>query len=313
MHGLVLRDGVDIGPPLLQTLIDLYLQKPSHTVEEERHFTELALRLLKEADIATRMAAARRLTSYSSAPMAVMQHLAGDVPEVVAIIDGLDEPPRAPPAQLEALRQPPSVTDLSELFFASSADERRLILVNLTYAVPERSSGIAPAPSPEAGRQLEAAALSRNPDAFMRGLEQWLGISPALAYRIVRDPLGEPIVVVAKVLGIAPDVLQRILLFLNPVIARSVHLVYELSTLYEAIEADAARTLVELWRAADPKRAQAPAFRPLHAGSPATGPRLTTGPSTASASRDASAPAASTAGSRQPALGRIQSTIVSMK
>jgi hypothetical protein len=50
------RDGVDIKPTLLRVTTDLYVQKPSHSVEEERHYTELALRLIEAVDAPTRAA-----------------------------------------------------------------------------------------------------------------------------------------------------------------------------------------------------------------------------------------------------------------
>ena len=71
-------------------------------------------------------------------------------------------------------------------------------------------------------RRLEAAALQRNAGEFSRMLERALGISRELAERVARDHSGEPIVVAAKALGMTAAVLQRILLFLNPVIGQSV-------------------------------------------------------------------------------------------
>ena len=76
-------------------------------------------------------------------------------------------------------------------------------------------------PEPQGTLTLEVAisnALARNPEAVMRGIEQWFGLKPTLSRRIVTDPLREPIVVVAKVVGMAPSAVQRILLFINPVI-----------------------------------------------------------------------------------------------
>jgi hypothetical protein len=296
--GLTLRDGADIRLPLLQSLLDLYLQKPSHSAEEEQHFTELALRLLDQAEVATRVAVAQRLSNYPAAPVAVMHRLASDTDVVTAIV--AEPAPVAEAATAVDVTDPYlSAGDLCELFFAASAEERRLILVNLAYAPPLDHP--LTAPSPEAARQLETAALARNPDGFMRVLEQSLGIAPALAYRIVRDPLGEPILAVAKVLGVAPDALQRILLFLNPTIARSVQLVYELSTLYETVEVDAARQLVAVWRAAEPKPARTATFRPLHADSPNGNPRRTATTSVPSVApgRDVGRPATASGGLRR--------------
>ena len=57
--------GLDSKPTLLCVLIDLYVQKASHTSEEERQFIELALRLIDVVDAATRAEAARRATRAS--------------------------------------------------------------------------------------------------------------------------------------------------------------------------------------------------------------------------------------------------------
>ncbi len=66
------RDGVDIKPTLLRVMTDLYVQKPVHTVEEERHYTELALRLIDQVDAATRAIVANRLASYPGAPRTIV-------------------------------------------------------------------------------------------------------------------------------------------------------------------------------------------------------------------------------------------------
>jgi hypothetical protein len=270
LDDLALRAGADIRLPLLRALVDLYLQKRSHTDEEERHFTELTLRLLDEADVPARLAVAQRLASYPSVPAAISRRLAENVPGRAV-----------PPAPDVSIQSTATATELSELFFSASAAERRMILVNLAYA-PATAAPLHH--SSEAAHQLEAAALARNPDAFMRALERWLGVGPALARRIVLDPLGEPIVVAAKVLGIATDALQRILLFVNPAVGRSVYRVFELAMLFETIQAQAALALVGIWRAADPPSADRPA--PVQIDSDA-GPRRTAAPRAAGTQRNA--------------------------
>ena len=57
------RDGFDIRPTLLRVLTDLYLQKPTHPADDERYYTELALRLINSTDIPARAAVAERLAS----------------------------------------------------------------------------------------------------------------------------------------------------------------------------------------------------------------------------------------------------------
>src|ERR1041385_9124389 len=60
LDSLARRDGVDTRPTLLRVLTDLYIQKPTHTSEEERHYTELALRLIDSVDLQTRATVAKR-------------------------------------------------------------------------------------------------------------------------------------------------------------------------------------------------------------------------------------------------------------
>ena len=51
---LACRDGVDIRPTLLRVVTDLYVQKPSHTADEETQYIELATGLVDTVDAATR-------------------------------------------------------------------------------------------------------------------------------------------------------------------------------------------------------------------------------------------------------------------
>jgi len=273
LDDLTLRAGTDIRHPLLQTLVDLYLQKPTHTAEEAHHFTELTLRLLDQADALTREAVRQRLESYPSVPPAIMERLAGETLGERAFVETAEA--RATPAAAPAPSTPAAASsqELSELFFAANATERRLILLNLAYA-PEPVTAVAAGNPTEAARQLEAAALSHNAEAFVRALERWFSIGTVLARRITQDPLGEPIVVVAKALGMAPEVLQRILLFVNPLVGHSVSRVYELAALFTSIDIRAAQTLAGIWRTAEPRST----MRPIPPGAADTSARRTAAP-----------------------------------
>src|SRR6516165_5240215 len=77
---------IDMRPTLLRVLTDLYLQRDTHPPEDERYYTELALRLIAATDIEARAALAERLASYPSAPRAVIDNLARDVIEVAASV-----------------------------------------------------------------------------------------------------------------------------------------------------------------------------------------------------------------------------------
>jgi uncharacterized protein (DUF2336 family) len=102
------RSGVDMRPTLLRVLTDLYVQKLTHTPDEERHYTELALRLLDTVDVATRTAVATRLARHLAPPRRILERLAGDLPSIA-------EPVRAHPllragAKLEPPKTPSPAT-----------------------------------------------------------------------------------------------------------------------------------------------------------------------------------------------------------
>jgi hypothetical protein len=312
------RKGVDIRPTLLRVLTDQYLRSPVHSPDEERHYTELAMRLIDETDIATRAAVSVRLAPHACAPRLIMLQLARDVLEVAepvllhspcltpadceAIIQErgvvyagilarrgkpqtVTEPapvaqiaPAAPIIPAEQAPAPriatiedskvensaseseesgaeivddPNARELCELFFAASSPERRLILLSLDYA--EWPAEEPPAPLQRADIwKIETAALRHHTSTVMRELERALGISFAQSRRIVEDELGEPIIVAAKAMSIPADVLQRIVLFMNPRVGQSVDRVYELAALYREISEEAARRLVAILRAAEP-------------------------------------------------------------
>src|SRR6185295_12702372 len=175
---LACRDGVDVRPTLARVLTDLYVQRPSHSGEEETQYVELVLGLIDSVDENTRAAIAAKLRHYTQAPTAVLKRL----------------------DSLVAVKPDKHHENLLELFFTSAPEERRLILTNLdVVSDPTRRR---PVPSEgELVRRLERAALRRNPSEFSRILARALNISQGLAERISFDDSGEPVIVVAKVLG----------------------------------------------------------------------------------------------------------------
>jgi hypothetical protein len=312
------RKGVDIRPTLLRVLTDQYLRSPVRSPDEERHYTELAMRLIDETDIATRAAVAVRLAPHACAPRTIVLQLARDVLEVAepvllhspcltpadceAIVQergaiyagilarrGKPEQPRHNAQQAATPRMTPAAQatvpttaaingrnsedsasadhaqhaaaeiitvdlearELSELFFMADSYERRLILLNLDYADAPAAEPPAALPQADIWR-IETAALRHNTATVMRELERALGISSQQSRRIVDDELGEPMIVAAKAMNIPADILQRIVLFMNPRVGQSVDRVYELSALYREISIEAARRLVAILRAAEP-------------------------------------------------------------
>jgi len=282
------RRGVDMRPTLLRVLTDLYVHRLSHTPDEERHYTELALRLLDAVDVPTRVAVARRFAPYLTPPLRVLQWLARDLPEVAAELRAhpLLQPPRMaqsaaphsaamPTAQRRATKDDRRLAgpfraidadtahELNERFFASNAEERRLILLNLNIVAPVPPGRIGISRDPSIGQRLETAALSRNQRDFAQHLAYALHIPLEQARRIMRDDLGEPIAVAGKALGIRRDVLYRILMFINPSVGHSVERVHALAALYDEMTAAAAEGLLAIWQALQRSEHVDAGYRPL--------------------------------------------------
>jgi hypothetical protein len=250
------RAGPDMRPTLLRVLTELYLQKSTHTADEERHYTELALRLLDAVDTGTRAAIAERLARYPSPPIRVIERLAGDLPEFAAWVR--TPVTRFPPPFAAAERAAKSnrlapfpadiASELDELFFAANADERRLILLNLDVFAPYPTQRVQLSPAAELGDRLEAAVLSRNREAFAQQLAQALQISRAQARRLADDDLGEPIVTAAKAVNIGRGALYRMLLFVNIRIGHSVARVQALAELHHVLPKQSAEHMVAIWQ-----------------------------------------------------------------
>jgi hypothetical protein len=270
--GLADRGDVDIRPTLLRVLTDLYVQKPAHSRQEEQHYTELALRLIDAVDSATRRSVALRLAAYRQAPSAVTERLKRDA---AVAAPGHDRTPSPPgPGQVKknsdlhrGITDVPTAAgprdELSETFFNAGAAERRLILLNLEYVSSALPPAMPPAQAIDAIRRLEQAALERDSAQFIGHLHRLLGVSREQARRIVDDRSGEPIVVAAKALSVPAEILQRILLFLNPGIGHSVTRVFALSRLYDEITPQAAQHLVAIWRGTAPQTRRPAGHQPL--------------------------------------------------
>ena len=282
-----LRSGVDMRPTLIRVLTDLYVQKLTHTADEERHYTELALRLLDGVDVPTRATVAARLAKHLSPPPRVIQYLVNDLPEIAAPLRGhaLLQPPAQPAAPAPPVATAPAMEDtapiesppqeetheepiehepvtdlrgtmdatiaaeLNDIFFTAAEHERRLILLNLHVAAPLSPGQVAVLRDPAIGQRLEAAALGNHREDLAKQLAEALRIPRDQARRIVRDDHGEPMVVAVKALGISRDVVYRLLMFVNPAVGHSVERVHALATLYDEMTAQAAEGMVAIWQA----------------------------------------------------------------
>ena len=261
---LELRDGVDMRPTLLRVLTDLYVQKPTHTPDEERHYTELALRLLDAVDAGTRQAVAESLARYAAPPLPVIERLAGDLPDVAAVVRRQANGQRPGPISYsDGPIQAGTAIELNELFLVANAHERRLILLNLDIVAPFPAGSVKLSRDAAIGEHLEAAALSRNRETFAQHLAQALQISRTQAYRLADDELGEPIITAAKALNIRREVLYRILLFVNVAIGHSVERVHALASLFDELTVHAAEHMVAIWQALPKLERPAERHQPL--------------------------------------------------
>jgi hypothetical protein len=289
---LACRDGVDIRPTLLRVLTDLYVQKPSHTAEEDHHYVELAQRLIQSVDHKTRDAVTTRLRDYRKIPPQLLPYLTPqaslDAPDVVLstpappssdlpalkptqavesrVIAPTDAPTLVPAAlphdtsaALSHVQSPPTAAELCDLFFAAPPQDRRLILINLDAVASHEAEPVVDHSSTIS--VMETAAMRRDRPGFAREIARAINIDIRMAMRIVDDATGEPLLIAARLVGMPENVLQRVLLFLNPMVGRSVQRVFDLSALYEQLSVPAARHMVSILRESVPA---AKIGRPTH-------------------------------------------------
>src|ERR1700735_1435136 len=112
--------------------------------------------------------------------------------------------------------------ELNDIFFAADEHARRLIVLNLHVAAPMSPGQVVVLRDPGVGQRLEAAALGNHREELAKQLAEALRIPRDQARRVVRDDLGEPMVVAVKALGISREVVYRLLMFVNPTVGHSV-------------------------------------------------------------------------------------------
>jgi hypothetical protein len=266
------RPGTDITARLLLALTALYVQRPTHTVEEQQQYIELAQRLIDKVEGATRSAVARILQRHPDAPAGVVERLGGRQSSRPGDTEG--EPHPAPdehraahhhfdsnppladlacastpaPSDAPAVRQPPALPpEFGEAFFAAAPAERRRLL-----SLIARSEGddveVVPVDNERLHGKVDAATLQGRIGEFTHEFGQLIDIPNSLCERILNDPSGEPMVVAAKASGMPIAILQRILLLVSASASYSVERVYDLTELYHGLDGGAARDLLAQWR-----------------------------------------------------------------
>jgi hypothetical protein len=278
LMGLADRPGADMTARLLLALTALYVERPTHTGEEEQQYVELVLRLIDKVDATARAKVADLLRGHAGAPAEILARLdaapsACATPPDGAVEVATADSPAEPGAAERAAVTPAACSDgavpphgeepgdvsaaaplaeLGEVFFAGNAAERRQVLSQIaTLAADE--DGASPQPAgPDDARAfagLDAAAMEGRIGELLREFERLVSIPKSLCERILNDRSGEPMVVAAKAANMPIAVLQRILLLVNPAVSHSVQRVFDLSDLFHDIEQGTAVKLLSLWRA----------------------------------------------------------------
>lgn len=269
MH-LAKREGIDIRPTLLRVLTDLYVQSTSHSAEEERHYVELASRLIDEVDDATRAAVRSRLSIYADTPVTIRKLLGLRTPKmtpaeapVSAAPEPVEQPTQTPRPSMLSM-QPGDAASIDEMFMQAASPERIQILRNLEESPLKPAARIDSFRAGRAIAVLERAAFARDEAGFAAELADVLLLPAPVAKRIVADPGGELLVCAAKALAMPADIFERIAMFLKPEWGESVLSVFRLARLYASLGDRVALVMLAVWRGASVAQAKAKYSPMLH-------------------------------------------------
>jgi hypothetical protein len=167
---LRLRGGVDMRPTLIRVLTDLYVQKLSHTADEEQHYTELALRLLDGVDVPTRAAVATRLARHLAPPVRVMQYLVNDLPEVAAALrNQTTTTPAVRPIEPATAAQP--VAAIGSMAALTAVEEVTSLEPEEAYTAPDEEEPDEQAPVAASPGAIDAATAGELNEFFFDASE----------------------------------------------------------------------------------------------------------------------------------------------
>jgi hypothetical protein len=256
------REGVDIRPTLLRVLTDLYVQARAHSDDEARQFVELTSRLIDHVDDATRAAVRARLAVYPGTPIEIARKLglktggpaqrpavAPEIPATTPAAPTVKAPTDVQMRMASNLSmQPKDAAEINDLFFRASAQERALILQNLSDTPLRASARIPAARAARAVEILEMAAFAADTENFTLELGETLILPSRIATQVVNDAGGEPLACALKALDMPSVVYQRVLMFLDPAFGASVNRVYRLSRLYDRLSERSALVMLAAWR-----------------------------------------------------------------
>jgi len=157
---------------------------------------------------------------------------------------------------------------LADLFWYASSADREAIL----EALSEQAAWPAEQPRLNAPlRRVDAASLKLAQEGFSKILlagriddfrdlfGRAMGITPALAARIMKDESGEPFAITCRAAGFSMSTYTTLLILYNPAVGQSVQRVFALGSIYERIPQALAWRLLEAWSAKMATRRAEPA------------------------------------------------------
>jgi len=105
--------------------------------------------------------------------------------------------------------------------------------------------------------QIVAAARRGDRDQIIASFSSVLGINAVVATRMLDDPSGEPLMLMAKAAGLSDPDGRAVLLLANKQIGHSVDAFFRVADLYASLEAPVAEAFIDSWRGE-------PARKPAH-------------------------------------------------
>lgn len=133
------------------------------------------------------------------------------------------------------------------LFLMADARQRALMIARTRESAGE---GEAPSLALEHGadtalRRIEAIALDSAQDDFVKALAEACHIEDEQAQAILADVGGEPLAIALRALGLRPEIVTRIFLFVDPQISHSYGRVSALARLANGLSQDVARRILD--------------------------------------------------------------------
>ena len=133
------------------------------------------------------------------------------------------------------------------LFLTATSRQRAVMLARARQSLGEEDNlSLALEHGPLlALRRIEALALDGDREDFAAALAEACGCDEDMAGAIIADTRGEPLAIALRALGLAPEILTRIFLFVDPQISHSYRKVAALTRLSGSLSQQVARRILD--------------------------------------------------------------------